>query len=188
MQLKDAILERKSVRTFSTKKPDWRKIIHALDSTRWAPMAGNFQTIKFILVDDKERIKQLQAASQQDFVGQVEYVIVAVSDYEYLKKMYPDFAEIYGRQQAGAAIQNLLLSLVDLGMATCWVGWFNESEVKRAVGVPNNCVIEAVLPIGFETKIQNTRSKKAELENIVFFNKYKNKNKEARSKVSIDGA
>ena len=39
MQLKDEIQKRKSVREFSSKKPDWRKIIHAIDYARFAPMA-----------------------------------------------------------------------------------------------------------------------------------------------------
>jgi nitroreductase len=188
MQLKDAIQKRKSIREFSSKKPDWRKIIHAIDYARFAPMAGNFQTIKFILIDDKEKIKQIQAACQQDFVGQAEYIVAAVSNYDYLKKMYPDFAEIYGRQQAGAAIENFLLAIVELGMATCWVGWFDEAEIKRVLSIPENCVLEAIFPIGFESKIPQARVKKALLENMLYFNKYGNKNKEARAKVSIEGA
>jgi len=188
MQLQDAIKKRKSVRKFSSKKPDWRKIIKAIDSTRWTPMAGNYQTVRFILVDDPEKIKQIQVACQQDFVGQVDHIIVAVSDYEYLRKMYPDFADIYGRQQAGAAIQTLLLSLVDLGMSSCWVGWFDESEIKRTLTIPEDCAVEAILPVGFETKINIARAKKTELEHIIFFNKYKNKYKEQRSKVSVEGA
>lgn len=188
MQLQDAIKKRRSVRNFSSKKTDWRKIIRAIDSTRWAPMAGNYQTVRFILIDDKKKIQQIQNACQQDFVGQVDHIIAVVSDYEYLRKMYPAFAETYGRQQAGAAIQNFLLSIVDLGMASCWVGWFDESEIKSALSIPDDCVVEAILPIGFETKISNSRPKKTELETILYFNKYKNKYKEARSKVSVEGA
>lgn len=188
MQLQEAIKKRRSVRKFSTKKPDWKKIIKAIDSTRWNPMAGNYQTVKFIIIDDKEKIKKLQSACQQDFVGQVEYIVAVVSDYEYLKKMYSEFAEIYERQQAGAVIQTFLLNIVELGMATCWVGWFDELEIKSALSVPDNCKVEAIFPIGFETKIPKTRAKKAELENILFFNKYGNKYMKTRSKVSVDGA
>jgi len=188
MQLQDAIKKRRSVRNFSSKKPDWRKIIKAIDSTLWTPMAGNYQTVRFVLVDDKKKIQQIQAACQQDFVGQVGHIIAVVSDYEYLRKMYPDFAESYGRQQAGAAIQTLLLSIVELGMASCWVGWFDESGIKSALNIPNDCVVEAILPIGFETKIPKTRAKKTELETILYFNKYQNKYKETRSKVSVEGA
>jgi len=188
MQLQDAIKERKSVRKFTSKKPDWKKIIRAIDLTRFAPMAGNFQTIKFVLVDDKEKIKEIQAAAQQDFVGQVEYIVVAVSDYEYLRKMYPDFAEMYGRQQAGAAIQNLLLAITDMGMATCWVGWFDQNEIRRILQVPGDKFIEALLPIGFELKQNIKAPKKASLENTIFFNKYGNKFKEGKEKVSVEGA
>jgi nitroreductase len=188
MQLADAIKKRKSVRKFSANAPDWRKVINIIDSARWAPMAGNRQTIKFILVDDENKIRKIQDAAQQDFVGQVRYLIVAVSDYEYLRKMYPEWAEIYGRQQAGAAIQNMLLTITDMGMASCWVGWFDEPGVKNALDIPEDKVVEAILPIGFETKIHSSRQKKQDIENFLFFNKYGNRNKEARSKVSIEGS
>ena len=188
MQLQEAIKSRKSVRKFLSKKADWRKIIRAIDLARYAPMAGNFQTIKFILVDEKDKIKELQEASQQEFVGQVDYVIVAVSDYEYLKKMYSDYAEIYGRQQAGAAIETLLLAIHDMGMASCWVGWFDHNEVRRVLRIPEDKIIEAILPVGFELKQNLKPVKKADLENTIFFNKYGNKFKEGKEKVSNEGS
>ncbi len=69
MQLKDAVENRKSVRKFHHKKPDWRKIIRAIDSARFAPSAGNNFVIRFILVSDEKKIEKLGEASQQPFVG-----------------------------------------------------------------------------------------------------------------------
>jgi nitroreductase len=188
MQLQNAIKTRRSIRAFLSKSPDWRKILRAIDLAKFAPLAGNFQTVKFILIDDKEKIGQIRDASQQDFVGKVEYVVVVVSDYEYLRKMYPEYAETYGKQQAGAVIENLLLVLHDMGMASCWVGWFDHNEVRKTLRIPEDKIIEAILPIGFELKQNLKPIKKAELENIIFFNQYGNKNKDKKAKVSVEGA
>ena len=55
MELNKAIKKRRSVRKFKDKKPNWRDILECIDSVRYAPMAGNNFTLKFILVDDKDR-------------------------------------------------------------------------------------------------------------------------------------
>ena len=55
MQLDRVIKTRKSVRHYSDAKPNWRKILRALDSVRFAPAAGNQFVLKFILVKDKSK-------------------------------------------------------------------------------------------------------------------------------------
>jgi len=66
MDLDKAIKARHSVRRFKTKSADWRDIIKAIDAARLAPYAGNIPTLKFIIVTDEEKIKQLAVACQQD--------------------------------------------------------------------------------------------------------------------------
>jgi nitroreductase len=180
MQLDDAI------KKYSDKKPDWRKVIQAMDAARYAPIAGNINTLKFILIEDKEKIKKVADACQQDFVYQAQIIVVLVSEEHQIKKMYPERAEMFLRQQAGAAIQNFLLELTQKKIASCWVGYFDADLIKKALDIPEEAFVEAVFPIGTETKVKTTEKKKAELENMVFFDKYKNKFREAKIKVSMD--
>ncbi len=63
MDLDKAIKSRKSVKKFKDKKPDWRDIIEVIDSMRYAPMAGNNFSLKFILVDNKEKIKKISKSA-----------------------------------------------------------------------------------------------------------------------------
>ena len=187
MQLDKAIRERKSVRRFLDKKPNWRKIIKAIDLARFAPCAGNQFVLKFILVRDADKIKKLRQACQQDFLKGVKYAVVAVSDDAFLEKNYNERGHRYARQQAGAAIENFLLALEDQGLATCWIGHFDDNGVKEALGIPDALVVEALFPIGKETKVTESRDKnpKQELENILYFDKWKNKYMTPADKVSI---
>ena len=57
MQLDKAVKSRMSVRRFSEKSVNWRRIIRAIDYARFAPVAGNLFNMKFVVVDDKEKIK-----------------------------------------------------------------------------------------------------------------------------------
>ena len=181
MDLDKAIKSRSSVKKFNSKKPDWRDIIECIDLARFAPMAGGNFSVKFILVDDKEKISQIAEACQQNFVGTAHYVVVACSNPGRTENAYGKSAEAYVRQQAGAAIQNFLLSIENHGLSSCWVGYFVEDQVKRALNIPEETQVEAVLPIGFEFEKKRTKKAKIELDSILFFNKYgQRKMKESR--------
>ncbi len=185
MQLDKTIKDRHSVRKFKKKKPDWRDIIECIDSARYAPMAGNNYTLRFILVDDKEKIKKLAEASQQDFVGQVDYIVVVCTDSSRTANAYNEFAETFCRQQAGAAIENILLSITEKGLATCWIGYFVENIVQKILGIPSNIKVEALLPIGYEDKPLSKKRLKIELDKILFFNEYDNKKMKNPKKLEV---
>ncbi len=177
MELEEAIKKRKSVRNFSVKKPSWRDIIQAIDYARFAPMAGNIYSVKFIFVSDREKIDKIAEACQQEFVGKVHYLVVVVSDRENVKKNYDFYDKQFGAQQSGAAIQNFLLGITEKGLSTCWVGFFVEDQIKRTLSIPEKMCVEAVFPIGIEHQFMKGRSKtKIDLDSILFFNKYGKKN------------
>lgn len=173
MSIDNLIKSRSSVKKFSKKKPDWRKIIEAIDMARYAPMAGNFFSLKFILVSDKEKIQKLSEASQQEFVADAQFVVVVCSALSRTLNAYEERGENYLKQQAGAGIQNFLLKLEELGLATCWVGHFVDEQIKNILKIPKDVNVEAFFPIGHESKIAKTKQKrKIELDRILYFEEY----------------
>jgi nitroreductase len=184
MNINKAIKSRKSVRSFKNKKPNWRDIIECIDSARYAPMAGNNYTVKFILIDDQEKIASLSEAAQQDFFSNVYFVVVVCTDPTRTKNLYPERAEKYLPQQAGAAIENFLLKLQEKKLSTCWVGHFEENLVKRELKIPEHVIVEALFPIGYEFK-EFKKRQKVNIDSILFFNEYKNKKIGEKPSVSI---
>jgi len=192
MQLKEAIKTRKSVKKFMDKKPNWRKIIKAIDAARFAPSAGNQFSLKFILVQDKEKIAQLAEAAQQGFIKQAHFVVVAVSNNSILERSYGERGEMYTRQQAGAAIENFLLALNEQKLSTTWVGAFVEEQVKRVLAIPdtNEFTVEALFPIGKETKsmAQGQEKPKPDLENLLYFDMWMNNYMKPKTRVRAEDA
>ncbi|MEK6812064.1 MAG: nitroreductase family protein [Nanoarchaeota archaeon] len=172
MELDKAIKSRSSVRKFKSKKPDWRDIIECIDVARFIPKAGGNYTLKFILVEDKESIKKITDACQQDFIAQAHYVVVVCSNPSRLINAYGKQGENYSRQHAGAGIQNFLLKLEEVGLSTCWVGYFVESQIKKALSIPDEVNVEAVFPIGFEFEKKRTKKAPIDLDRILYFNIY----------------
>jgi len=183
MQLDKTIQTRRSVRKFKDKKPDWRDILTAIDSARYAPMAGGIFTLKFMLIDDEKIIQKLARYSTQEFIAKAKYVVVFVSKNLRTVSSYGKRGEIFARQQAGAAIQNFLLKITDLGISTCWVGHFDEHMMKNALKIPEDRNIEAIFPIGYEIKKPLTKPIKRELNSLLCFNEWGNERMLKKEKV-----
>lgn len=172
MKFDEIIEARHTVREFKKgKKPDYKDILEVVNCASKGPLAGNQPCLKYVIVTEKDKIKQLAEAAQQNFIADIEYCIVVCSDKKFLKKSFYDRADIYSRQQAGAAIMTMLLKITELGLASCWVGAFAEDTVKRAIGIPADLDVEAILPIGYEMGKPKKKTK-PNLDSILFFNGY----------------
>jgi len=174
MQLDKVIESRKSVRKYKDKKPNWRAIVEAIESARHVPVAGGIYSLKFVVVDDKEKLAQIAKVCDQDFIAKAGFAIVVCSNPKRTVNSYGKRGEKYLRQQAGAGIQNILLKLTELGLGSCWIGHFVDNQVKKAVVIPEDIDVEAVISIGYEMG-KTKPSKKIDLDNILYFNKYGNK-------------
>jgi nitroreductase len=184
MQLVNAIKARKSTKRFSGKVVDWRKIIQALEATRFAPMAGDMYSLKFILVQEKQKLDKIAKACQQDFTQDASAFVVVVSDRNKVKKMYDYNGKGFAEQQAGAAIQNFLLALTEKKIEHCWIGFFDDSLAHEAVSVPKEYFIEAMIAIGVGSKAVSSNKKIVpELDNIIYFDNWSNKRMEQESKI-----
>ena len=168
MNVESAIKARKSVRRFKDKKPDWRDVIECIDAIRFAPSAGKNFTLKIILVSNKDKIKIIANAAEQPFIAQAHYVVVIYSDPSRLVSLFGDRGKIYSRQQAGAAIENFLLSIEDKGLSTCWVGHFDDDMIKREFKIPEGMEMEAVFPVGYENG-KTPKKNKINLDGILYF-------------------
>lgn len=171
MKLDDAINLRFSCRKFKSKKPNWRNIIEAVDAARKAPLAGNIPSLKFILIDKPEIIASLAQESQQSFVADVHYVVAVVSEKVDVVRNFEERGERYTQYQAGAAIENFLLKITDLGLATCWVGAFVDDNVKNILQVPSDLEVVALFPIGYALR-EEKQKRKPSLDRVMRFNSY----------------
>jgi len=178
MELDNAIQSIKEVKHFADKKPDFRDIIEAIDKARYASMAGDNYTLKFILIENEKTISNITSATQQHFISEAKYLVVVCSDPSRLINAYGKAAEEYNKHQVGAAIQNFLLSLNEKKLKTKWIRLFIEEEIKKELKIPEKINVEALFPIGYESKVkgENRMPKQPiDLDRILFFDQYENK-------------
>jgi nitroreductase len=190
MEFDSVIRKRRSVKSFSKKKPSWKAILDAIEATIQNPFAGNQNNIRFLIIEDKDTIKNLSKLAEQTWISESSILVLVCSDDTHLENMYGERGRIYSRQQSGAAIQTFLLKIVDLGLSACWVGAYTDETVKQKLSIPQHIQIEAMIPIGFSSHQQKRRPRKKDLENLISWESWKNSSrptlfKEQKDKTSL---
>ena len=171
MELDEVINKRRSVRSFRGKSASWKDVLEAIDAANQAPFADNRNNLKFIVLEDKEKIAMVANLAGQNWNNESNIAVIVCSDDGNLENMHGERGRIYARQQAGGAIENLLLKLVDLGLSACWVGAFSDDLIKTKLKIPQNIQIEAIIPVGY-SKTAAEKKRKAALENTIFWEEW----------------
>ena len=175
MDVFKAIFNRRSIRKFIDKPVEEEKVAKILDAARWAPSIGNLQEWQFIVVREPGRKLQLsEAALGQYWMAQSSVIIAVLTKNDRVTRTYGKRGEEwYVKQDAAAAIQNMLLASYSLGLGACWVSVFETNAVERILKVPTGFDVHALIPIGYPAEEPITPHRIG-LEYITFFEEYGN--------------
>ncbi|HEY81754.1 MAG TPA: NAD(P)H nitroreductase [Dehalococcoidia bacterium] len=181
MALLELLKQRRSVRDFLDKPVEREKIKLCLEAARVAPSACNSQPWKFIVVDDGELKKRLcdKAFSGiyaiNAFCKKAPVIVVIVSERsKFLARIGGMFRGTkYYLIDIGIAGEHFVLQAQELGLGTCWIGWFNERAVKSVLNIPKDKKIDVLLALGYydQEKVKSGHSREP-LDKISSFNSY----------------
>jgi len=170
MDVAAAIRGRRSVRAFKSQDVEQDKIEKILEAGRLAPSANNRQQWKFIVVKDHEtRQKLARAAMNQSFLAQAPVVLAACATESQKVMMcgHPTYAI-----DVSIACAYMLLQAYELDLGTCWIGAFNEEEVKSILCVPKDVRVVALSPLGYPTSWPDARPRKG-LDEVACYEAYR---------------
>ena len=142
---------RRSVRLFTPQPVEKDKIDEILDTANLAPSAGNLQAYDIYLVTRTE-VKQALAGAAlgQEFLAQAPLCLVFCANPSRNAFRYRERgARLYAVQDATIACAYAMLAVADLGLATVWVGAFDNNAVRAAIGVSQDLTPIGILPIGY---------------------------------------
>lgn len=173
MDLDTALDKRRSIRSFKNKKVSFKYILDAVEAATKGPFAGNSNHIKFVIIEDPKTIERLAQLASQSWITEAQTLVVACSDERDLENLYGERGRVYSRQQAGAAIENFILKLTDLGLASCWVGSYSDELIKNLLKIPDYIQIDAIIPIGYADEKPKV-PKKRSIETSIFWERWFN--------------
>jgi nitroreductase len=171
MGILEVIKERRSIRKYKEDPIPEEVLMRVLEAARLAPSGKNLQPWKFIIVRDRALREELaRASSGQFFIAQAPIIIVGCG--------FPDrcYASM-GRYMKSwpvdvtIALEHLILQAQEEGLGTCWIGSFEEEEVKSILKIPEEVKVLALTPLGYPAEIPSFRGRKS-LKEIVSYDRY----------------
>lgn len=116
------MMKRKSVRQFTEQKVSDEDIRKLLVSAMQAPSAHNQQPWEFIVIKERETLDKLSKVSRGAWVlAQAPLCITLVM-------RDTEFEHDMRQQDMSAAVENILLEAVNLGLGACWIGVYPIAE------------------------------------------------------------
>lgn len=169
---------RRSIRRFLPAPVEKEKLLACLEAARLAPSAHNAQPWRFIVVDDPELKDRLAAAafsgiySGSKFAAQAPVLLVLLAKLDFVADRLG--ARLQGvpfhSLDMGIAGEHIVLQAEELGLATCWMGWFSYPAVRKVLKIPKKHKIVALMPLGYAEKRPNREPPRKTLDEIVTYN------------------
>jgi len=177
----DLIKHRKSIRNFLDKPVEREKIMLCLEAARLAPSASNSQPWRFIVVDDEQLKNKLCDAAFgglyfiNSFCKTAPVLIVIISEKsKFLTRIGGMFRGVkYYLIDIGITGEHFVLQAEELGLGTCWIGWFNERAVKSILNIPQQKKIDVLIALGYYDRDKlGSEHGREPMDRIASFNSY----------------
>ena len=152
MEVREAILGRRSIRRYANSKVEKDKIMEILEAGRWAPSGLNNQPWRFAIVREKKD----QLAALTKYSGVIKDANLCIAVFFDHKSGYDRTKDLLA---IGASIQNMLLSAYSLGIGTCWLGEIlnRKEEVHSLLGISGELELVAVIALGYPAESPESR-------------------------------
>lgn len=146
----DAIMNRHSYRgKYRNEKIPREDLLLIGEAGLAAPSGCNKQTTSLIIVDDQEILKKLHQIIIPH-IGESAPAMICVLT----RRIYAYRDRCFAVQDYAAAIENMLLAIVELGYQSCWIeGHITDTDrigekMAQILQVPEDYELVAFLPIG----------------------------------------
>ena len=152
MDFDEMIKSRRSVRRFRAERIPQQILMDLVDAGRSAPSGANRQPLEYIIVDDADLCEKL--FGQLKWAGYVRprrnppagkrpvaYIVVLSRAGVSSEKL--------ATADAGAAIENILLSAWSKGIGSCWIDSANRENIKNFLNIGNDRAINSVIALGY---------------------------------------
>lgn len=175
------IENRRSIRKYQDRKVEKEKLEQILESARLAPSGSNTQPWTLVIVESQDTKEKLTKADHnQLWMLSAPIFIVCVADIRCRiqedktvildeNSPEPELKQII--RDTAVAIEHMLLEAEHLELGTCWTGWFDQTDVRPILDIPEDKYVCGIITLGYSDEAPKQRPRKS-LEDMVRYEKW----------------
>lgn len=165
------VRNRHSIRKYQSDMSVEKEKLHAiLEMACAAPSAGDIQAYRIFVVSDQEKKAALSnAADNQAFIAEAPLCLTFCASPEESREQFGERGEkLYALQDATIAATYAQLAVVAAGLASTWVGNFDENKVRQVLNLDENLVPVAMLSIGYPAEIPESTHRAPLADKVIY--------------------
>jgi nitroreductase len=147
MDLLEAIYTRRSIRQFTDQPIPEEQLEEILKTAMQAPSARNFQPWHFVVIDDRDLLKEVPKFHPYASMLETAPLTIAVCGDFTLEKSIE-----YIALDCAAATQNMLLAVHGLGLGAVWLGIYPREKriegLKKLLHLPQQIIPISLVALG----------------------------------------
>ena len=168
MEFTDVIRDRFSVRAYAEKPIEPEKLAAILEAGRIAPTAANKQPQRIYVIQSPEGLEKIRGITRCAFNAPAVLLFAVDEEAQWKSPLEPGFTS--GHQDVSIVATHMMLAAWDLGIGSCWVNFFPNTETAKAFSLPETEKAVLLLPIGYpapDAKPAPMHSVKKDMDQLV---------------------
>lgn len=176
----ELVRRRRSVRRYLDRPVEREKILACLEAARLAPSAENVQPWRFLVIDDPALKERFAAAafsgiySFSRFAAKAAALVLIMARPDLLaNRIVKHIQDVsFYLIDVGIAGEHFALQAEELGLGTCWIGWFNSRRTRKVFGIPRPFKLVSLIAVGYPEGRPAREKARKTLEEIAWFNRF----------------
>jgi nitroreductase len=171
----DLVMKRRSVRGYRPDPVPREMIESCVEAARFAPSASNSQGWRFFVAEGDAKNRLVEEAlggivvPNRFAAGAPVIVALAMKLNVVTNRLGARIKGIdYHLLDAGIAGEHFVLRAAELGLGTCWIGWFDKKKAKRVLDIPSSWDLPALIAVGFPGEEPKPKERRSSSEILTF--------------------
>ena len=139
--------KRFSVRNYTDQQIEQEKLDKILEAARIAPTAANNQPQRIYVLQSEEAIAKIRGITRCAFNAPTVLLVGYDADEDW-KNALEDGVHS-GEEDASIVATHMMLEAWNLGIGSCWVNVFPNTDTAKAFGLPESVKLVLVMPMGY---------------------------------------
>ena len=172
----DVMHARRSIRAYTSVPVEQEKLHALIAAAQCAPSACNAQPWRFVFVTDAALRVDLcrtgmGGAVPNHWAKSAPVILVACAERSFVTHTLGENIQgvAFHLIDMGIALEHIALRATELGLGSCYIGWFNEKPIKKMLSLPRTWQVVCLMTLGYPALTPEATSRRAITE-TAFFN------------------